>query len=347
MDSLSEILQSIRVKSGIYFDTDLAAPWCVSHKVSTGDLCSVLRATDHIVSYHYVVGGGATVRLPDVLPSLEVGIGQLIMFPTNSKHHLSSGVAEKADPEPIRAWNGESIVKIVRAGDGKRARIVSGFVSTDGEISALFALMPSTMIVSAADLPGRDWIARTFDLATSSDKRMNEGMSTVLSRLSELILVEAIRRHLPTRSDDEPGWSAYVGDSAIAKALAFVHARPEHSWTANSLAREVGLSRSGLTDRFGAAVGCPPMRYLTRVRLQRAARKLREGHNSVAQIALGVGYTSEEAFARAFKREFGLPPASWRRLAKSATSKLLGVLMTLGTTASLSFAQLFDFPPAL
>lgn len=139
------------------------------------------------------------------------------------------------------------------------------------------------------------------------------GSATVLAKLSELLFVEAVRRCIDTLPEDEKNWLAGLRDRFVGRALSMLHAQPAHVWTVNELARKVGLSRSALAQRFSDFLGQPPMQYLARWRLQIAAQQLRDGEKSLADVAENVGYDSEAAFNRAFKREFGMPPASWRR----------------------------------
>jgi AraC-like DNA-binding protein len=135
----------------------------------------------------------------------------------------------------------------------------------------------------------------------------------VLLRLSELMFVEVVRRHLAALPRPEAGWLAALGDPEVGRALALLHARPGEPWTLDSLGREAGLSRSTLAQRFTDMVGEPPMRYLARWRMQLAARRLADGGAKVQAVALEVGYDSEAAFSRAFKKIVGTSPAGWRK----------------------------------
>jgi transcriptional regulator GlxA family with amidase domain len=135
----------------------------------------------------------------------------------------------------------------------------------------------------------------------------------VLAKLSELLFVEAVRRHLDTLPADQTGWLAGLRDPFVARSLALIHTRVNEPWTVGDLAREVGLSRSALADRFTRLIGEPPMHYLSRWRLQVAAQRLSTSHDPVSRVAIEVGYESEAAFSRAFKGRFGAPPATWRK----------------------------------
>jgi AraC-like DNA-binding protein len=156
------------------------------------------------------------------------------------------------------------------------------------------------------------WLTSSLKFSISETTTQRAGAGTVLAKLSELMFVEALRRHIESLPSEQTGWLAGLRDKFVGKTLALIHARPAHDWTVDALAGEVGLSRSALAERFTGFVGQPPMQYLTRWRLQLAADMLRSSSRGVAAIGSEVGYDSEAAFSRAFKREFGMAPAAWR-----------------------------------
>jgi AraC-like DNA-binding protein len=139
------------------------------------------------------------------------------------------------------------------------------------------------------------------------------GSQEILGRLSELLFVEAVRGHIDKLSAEASGWLAALRDPALSRALAALHARPAHAWTAEELAKEACLSRSAFAERFGRVAGLPPMSYLTRWRMLLASQRLRESADTIAQIAAAVGYESESTFSRAFTRQMGIAPGAWRR----------------------------------
>jgi len=139
------------------------------------------------------------------------------------------------------------------------------------------------------------------------------GSETVLAKLSELLFVEALRRYVEELPEEQIGWLAGLKDPFVSRALSLLHGRVAQEWTVDDLGREVGLSRSALADRFTRVIGEPPMRYLARWRIQVAAHQLRNSDTPLARVAEQIGYESEGAFNRAFKRSFGVPPATWRR----------------------------------
>jgi AraC-like DNA-binding protein len=169
------------------------------------------------------------------------------------------------------------------------------------------------MIIDMRDGPGAQWLTSSIRFSLAESAAQRAGAGTVLAKLSELMFVEAIRRHVESLPADQKGWLAGLRDRFVGKSLALMHAKPAHPWTVDELAGHVGLSRSALAERFTGLLGAPPMQYLTRWRLQLAADLLSSGRSSVAAISAEVGYESEAAFNRAFKRELGVTPAAWRR----------------------------------
>jgi AraC-like DNA-binding protein len=194
--------------------------------------------------------------------------------------------------------------------------VICGFVGCDlRPFNPLIAALPRLLHQRAGGVGA--WVAPVLDQAVSESRQSRAGSAAVLERVSEMVFVDAARRHLESLPADASGWLAGLRDRHVGKAIALLHAQPAEQWTIDKLGREVGLSRSALHERFLELVGQPPMQYLTNWRMQRAACLLREGAATVATIAQEVGYDSEAAFARAFKRAVGMPPAAWRRTQRS------------------------------
>ena len=208
------------------------------------------------------------------------------------------------------------LARIVHGGGGEATHIVCGFLASDQHSNPLIATLPRVLKVDMVQAGSDEWIESGLRFALRGLDKGLIGASTVMSRLSELMFVEAVRLYATTLPAEEKGWLAGVRDRYVGKALALMHGRPDHPWTAESLACEVSLSRSAFSDRFTAVIGMPPKRYLISWRLQVAKEMLREGRKPIAQIAHEVGYGAEVAFNRAFKREFGAPPAAWRKQAQ-------------------------------
>ena len=193
--------------------------------------------------------------------------------------------------------------------------MVCGYLGSECQSNPVVAALPALLTLNVAATSGGAWIAESFAFAAKQLAAGAAGASTIISKLSELMFVEAVRQHIDSLAPEETGWLAGLRDPAIGKALALMHTEPNRDWTADALAAEVNLSRSAFAERFSCLVSQPPMKYLTNWRMQVAAHKLRENRSTISQIAYDVGYESEAAFTRAFRREMGAPPATWRKQA--------------------------------
>jgi AraC-like DNA-binding protein len=228
---------------------------------------------------------------------------------------MGSDLAIKAVPASALLTPSEenTFHKIVHGGGGAPTRLVCGFLGGEALLNPLLATLPPMLKITLADIPGGDWIARSFAYAASDLSHGSAGTATVMSKMSELLFVETLRHFLANEPPERTGWLASLRDPAVARALSLIHSHPKRNWTTEDLADQVHLSRSAFAERFTALLGQPPMRYLTLWRMQLAARSLRQGQLPIAQIAFECGYESEATFTRAFKREFGTPPSAWRK----------------------------------
>jgi AraC-like DNA-binding protein len=191
--------------------------------------------------------------------------------------------------------------------------VLCGYLGSDVSFGPLLSSLPSVLKLDVKSTPLGSWIESSFRFAVSQIAAGRVGSTTVIAKLSELLFVEAVGQYVAGLPEERQGWLAGLRDPYIGRALSLLHAKPAQAWTAEALAIEVGMSRSGFAERFASLVGQPPMQYLTYWRMQLAAQQLREGRGTVAQVAFAVGYESEAAFSRAFKREFESSPAAWRR----------------------------------
>jgi AraC-like DNA-binding protein len=203
----------------------------------------------------------------------------------------------------------------VKLGEGPAdVHLVCGFLGCDARpFNPLLASLPRVLRASARDGSPGGWLSGFMEVAEAEARSRRPGGEGVLARLSELMFVEMVRRHLEALPPDCTGWLAGLRDPHVGKALAVLHERPGHPWTLDGLGHEAGLSRSALAERFAALVGEPPIQYLARWRMQVAASLLATTHDGIAAIGARVGYASEAAFNRAFKKLVGVPPATWRR----------------------------------
>jgi AraC-like DNA-binding protein len=246
---------------------------------------------------------------------LAVGAGEIILLPRNDPHRLGSALdipAVSADDLILPAADG-GLARIVYGGGGERTRVMCGLLGSDRPDPPVASVLPPALTLTVNHGASGAWIESSLKFAAQELMTGQPGSATVLAKLAELLFIEAVRQHVASLPDDESGWLAGVRDPVVGRALALLHNRQAHRWTTEELAREAGASRSAFADRFTTLMGEPPMRYLARRRLQFAADRLKESLESVAGIALDAGYESEAAFSRAFKREFGKPPAAWRK----------------------------------
>jgi AraC-like DNA-binding protein len=315
MDTLSEVLGAIHLDGAVYLDAEFTAPWCVEAQYGLPTETQLLAGADHIAFFHFLIEGGCKARLAEGGDTLDLKAGDFVLFPHDHEHLLGSDLSllpERAE-ELSRTIHGESM-RMRHGGGGIATRFVCGYLACDRRISqSLFNSLPRMLRISIGDDPGMAWLSELLRVGVSESHAQRPGARSLLTKLSELIFVEAMRRYAATMPAEQRGWLAGLRDPHVGKALALLHAKPGHAWSVDELAREVALSRSALGQRFADLIGEPPMQYLTRWRLALAARALRAGPEVIARIAERYGYESEAAFNRAFKREFGAPPASWRR----------------------------------
>jgi len=239
------------------------------------------------------------------------------LLPRNDLHLMGSDLSlpPVAGGDVIQPPKDGGLFSIHHGGAGGRTRMVCGFLGcASAEGNPVLSTLPPLLKLDVEQAGSAEWIRSTFQYAAEEVSAGRPGSETVLAKLSELLFVEAVRSYAATLPDDETGWLAGLRDPYVARALALLHRDITRRWTVDDLGCEVGLSRSALADRFIRLIGQPPMHYLIRWRLQVAAQKLRNTSASLAQIAEGIGYDSEAAFSRAFKKAFGTAPATWRRL---------------------------------
>lgn len=313
MDPLTEVLRSVRLTGGVFLDARFTAPWCVFTKLD-GEDCKLFLATPtQMIAYHFIIDGTLLVTVEGE-PTIEVRAGEVLLLPRNNAHTLASapGLKPKSARELIRPSADGGLARISHGGGGEAVHLVCGFLASEELYNPLIATLPRILKLDVRQGTSRDWVEASVRFAAGELTEGRLASSSVMSRLSELLFVEAVRNYSSTLGGQQAGWLKGLADPHVGRALALIHHNPSAPWSAGALAREVALSRSAFVDRFTTLVGMPPIRYLTVWRLQTAKLNLRETRTTIAQLAQSVGYESEEAFSRAFKREFGQAPARWR-----------------------------------
>jgi AraC-like DNA-binding protein len=299
----------------VFVESEQSAPWAVAGQLPIG-VCRAFMATPQVVvGYHFVIEGEIELRVGDE-PTLTVRAGEAVMLPHNDAHVFGSSVRLPATPlKDVMPADPEGIVRIRHDGGGARSHLICGFLGGNDRLAPLLAALPAALVVPIARMPGGDWLSSTFRYAAETMADGGPGGRAAVTRLSELLFVETMRRYLADLPAEQTGWLAALRDPAIGRAVGLLHSRIGEAWTAEALARAVNMSRSAFADRFTALIGQPPMRYLTGWRMQLARQRLAETRLPIAQIGYEIGYASEAAFTRAFRREHGAPPAAWRRQA--------------------------------
>jgi AraC-like DNA-binding protein len=313
MDPLSDVLRSFRLSGAIFLDSRFTAPWCVVTRLTAEDCGPFLTAPSLLIAYHYVISGRFLLTIEGE-STIEVRAGEVVLLPRNNVHTLASGsgLAPVDAQELIQPSVDGGLARISHGGGGETTHIVCGFLSSEDLYNPLIAALPAMLKLDVQQGTSRDWVDASVRFAASELTQGRFASSSVMSRLSELLFVEAVRQYTVTPGDQDAGWLKGLEDPRVGRALALMHRNISSPWSAAALATEVSMSRSAFVHRFTTLMGMPPIRYLTLWRLQTAKMHLRETQKTIAQLAHLVGYESEEAFARAFKREFGLPPARWR-----------------------------------
>jgi AraC-like DNA-binding protein len=314
MDALSEVLKVLQFNSAIFFNARFTAPWCLASPHAETVAAQVNAGSARLLFYHFFVDGSCTVKL-DGLPPLRLQAGDIILFPHGDAHTMaSSGIDDGSGPLlDVRALLRDRPNELQLGGGGEPTRFICGYLSCDPILCRpVLAALPRVLTVGLRD-EKTDWVERSFVYAVAEAAAMQPGGEGVLAKLSEVLVVETLRRYISRMSEGQTGWLAGLRDRVVGKCLALMHEKPAHPWTLESLAREAGTSRSVLAEKFSHYVGQSPMQYLGKWRMALASNLLRRSASSMMHIALEVGYETDAAFSRAFKREFGMPPASWRR----------------------------------
>jgi AraC-like DNA-binding protein len=318
MDALSDVLKSVRLEGAMYLNAEFTAPWCVKAKFGLASVIARLAGAEHVVFFHFLTEGSCKVRLADSTEVLDAAAGDLVIFP-REEHHLLGSDLQLAPVETgglvsaDAALDGD-LIQMRHGGGGAATRVVCGYLACSRSVCRpLLEALPRALRIPVGDGPAAALLRELLRVGVRESSAKQAGAESMLAKLSELMFVEAMRRYVENLPPEGRGWLAGVRDAQIGRALALLHGKPRRAWTVDDLAREVALSRSALAERFVALVGEPPMQYLMRWRLALAAQTLRSGNRAIARVAEESGYESESAFNRAFKREFEMPPAAWRR----------------------------------
>jgi AraC-like DNA-binding protein len=314
-DTLSDVLRAVRLSGAVFFTVDGSAPWVTETPAAPEIAPHIMPGAEHVIDYHVLASGSCWGGLIGE-PAIRLEAGDVIVFPQGDPHVMSSAPGMRGHPSvDVYRRSGVQLPIAISANGGGRehAQLICGFLACDVRpFNPLLATLPRVIHVPRP--PDDDGVITQFiRLALAESAARRAGGEAVLAHLSELLFVEVVRRHLATLPLDHRGWLAGLRDEQVGRALARLHARPAHPWTLDDLARESGVSRSVLAERFNDFVGIPPMQYLAEWRMQLAAGLLSATALGLAEIAARIGYGSEAALSRAFKRLVGVAPAVWRQ----------------------------------
>lgn len=311
-DPLADVVRSLRLIGGVFLDGHFTAPWAIASKVSKEDCQPFLPIPKQVIAYHVVTKGEMLVTLNGEPPHVAKS-GDVVFLPSNSWHTLASepGIKPALGDDLVLPPSEGGLATIRFGGGGDETRILCGFIASETGPSALFDTLPKTLIIRIAEVATLRWLEASIAMAARELSAGRVSSSTVMSQLSELLLVEALRAYLESETHMS-GWLAGMADPGIARALARIHSDTFGQQTIEALAAEAGMSRSSFVQRFTALLGTGPGRYALLQRIAEAKALLADTSLSTAQIAFRTGYDAPEAFSRAFKRETGLTPAEWR-----------------------------------
>jgi AraC-like DNA-binding protein len=325
-DVLSDMLRAVRLRGAVYYYIEGREPWAAEAPASREMIPTIMPGVEHLMEFHGVAQGTCWAAIVGEAP-VRMEQGDLILFPQGDAHVMSSApglrVAGESGPFfsprppqlPYCLSADEQGVTTARLDGGghQRATVICGFLGWDAHpFNPLLASLPRILHLRAA-AAGDSWVALFLRAAVDETNRRRPGGEAVLERMSEMMFVDLLRRHLDALAPEQTGWLAGMRDPGVGRALTLMHGNPGARWTLEKLGEEAGLSRSVLHERFVHLIGQPPMQYLTQWRMQLASARLRDSESKVLEIALDVGYDSEAAFSRAFRRVVGVTPSGWRR----------------------------------
>lgn len=324
-DTLSDVLRSVRLRGAVFYDLSFGADWAAEAPHAKEIAEAVIPGAEHVMEYHVITRGSGWAEIVGE-PPVRLETGDIIMFPQGDAHVISSAPGirpvrmsaswvhtTRNEPKPIpvvfhtpREFTHEPATPELPT------QVACGFLGCDlRPFNPLIATLPRMLHLPAAG--DGAWISQVMQQAVNASRDHRPGGQAVLERISEMMFADAIRRYVDTLPEQSTGWLAGLRDRSVGRALALIHGQPARAWTVEELASEAALSRSAFFERFVQVIGQPPMQYLTQWRMQVASNLLRNSRTPIVSIALEVGYESEAAFTRAFKRLAGVPPGAWRR----------------------------------
>jgi AraC-like DNA-binding protein len=318
MDVLSDVLRAVRLSGAIFFDHYVRAPFVGGSPRSAAIAGRVLPGAEHVIQFHAVLAGSCWgVLTDDPGPSTRLDAGDILIIPMGDANTVSSAPGMRAEPN-LDLYNRPTdrplpVVFHHHGAGTEDCHFVCGYFGCDlRPFNPLLESLPR-LFHAQMSAASRSWLVNMLHVAAEESELGGAGSETMLAKLAEVMFVEVIRKHIARLPEDSRGWLSALRDRHVGEAMRLMHGQPTRQWTLDALAREVGLSRSVFAERFAHYVGLAPMHYLARWRMQLAARRLETLGISIAQVAAEVGYESEAAFNRSFKKYVGTPPGAWRK----------------------------------
>jgi AraC-like DNA-binding protein len=314
MDALSAALNSVHMTGAIFYHAQCTAPWGFAVPAIQQAARLLAPGTERVVGYHLVTEGRALCRFADGT-DVPLTAGDVVIIPHGDAHTVSNGSPSNLvdSGASLGSYLAGDLHTMHLGGGGELTHFICGYFGCERHADRLFlAGLPKVVKVNARSDAAGEWLEASIRHLMAETDAERPGKSALLSKMAEALFIETLRRYMERLPPEHTGWLAGARDPIVGAALALLHRRSAHPWTLDDLAGEVGTSRSILAERFSGLLGESPLRYLARWRLQLAARLLQVSRKTIVQIASEVGYESEAAFNRAFKREFGLPPGQYR-----------------------------------
>lgn len=314
MDALSETLRVVHLVGAIFINARFTAPWCYQSPSARAAAPLLEPGAERVVIFHLVTEGECFVEMGKE-PPVKLVAGDVVVFPSGDAHRMTS----QPGLPPARGARLDAVLarrprQLSYGGGGPATRLVCGYLACDARLAQiLLAGLPPLVKVNVRGSNGGAWLEASVRYALAEARSPRPGGAGVLAKLAEVLFIEVLRLYMDQQREGDIGWLAGVRDRIVGAALNALHKRPAHPWTLEELARTVGTSRSVLAERFQQLVGSSPIQYLTQWRMLLACNLLSRSNAPLASIAEAVGYQTDTAFSRAFRREFGAPPAAWRR----------------------------------
>lgn len=304
MDGLSDVLEKIRLSSAIYFQSDFPVPWGMD--VPNGPFAQ----------FHIVTDGKCLLKTRNDL--IKLSEGDLVVFPKGTEHWLADSLSSNKSP-------GMEVVQSIVSGDpifqGNHVStsLVCGHFEFDRTVKhGLIDSLPELIYITKTEMEEKDWLQNIVSLVILETKNTRQGNEVVVRKLGEILFIHALRAYIDQNEITE-GFLAALKDDRISSSLKLMHDAPGESWTLDSLARKVGMSRTSLSNKFRDLVGETPMNYLTNWRILTAKELLKESDLPVREVAHKMGYQSEAAFNRAFKDRVQVTPLKFRNASRIKT----------------------------